>query len=59
MDRGEASADWIDKSSHLPDIWVCCLNVLDDDDDEDDENGDGDDNCDDVGYLGILSLSLW
>ena len=44
MDRGEASADWIDKSSHLPDIWVCCLNVLDDDDDDDDENGDDDEN---------------
>ena len=41
MDSGEASADWIDKSSHLPDIWVCCLKVLDDDEDED-ENGDDD-----------------
>ena len=50
MDSGEASADWIDKSSHLPDIWVCCLKVLDDDE-EDDENGDDDDSCDDVGYL--------
>ena len=57
MDSGEASADWIDKSPHLPDIWVCCLKVLDDDDD-DDENGDDDDSCDDVGYLGIFSLSL-
>ena len=55
MDSGEASADWIDKSPHLPDIWVCCLKVLDDDENED-ENGDDDD---DVGYLGILSLSLW
>ena len=54
MDSGEASADWIDKSSHLPDIWVCCLKVLDDDE-EDDENGDDDDSCDDVGYLGIFS----
>ena len=57
MDSGEASADWIDKSAHLPDIWVCCLKVLDDDED-DDGNGDGDDSCDDVGYLGIFSLSL-
>ena len=55
MDSGEASANWIDKSSHLPDIWVCCLKVLDDDKD-DDENGYEDD---DVEYLGILSLSLW
>ena len=51
---------WIDKSSHLPDIWVCCLNVLDDDDD-DDENGDDDDFCDDVacrifGYFVFKSL---
>ena len=48
MNSGETSADWIDKSSHLPDIWVCCLKVLDDDEDGD-ENGDGDDSCDDVG----------
>ena len=47
---------WIDKSSHLPDIWVCCLKVLDDDENGDDENGDDDDNCDDVGYFVFKSL---